>query len=96
MGLAPITVLPKHQNQGISPNLVTYALAECGRLGHQLIIVIGHQDYYPRFGFTSARAAGIDVDFEASDEVFMVMALEENALENVQGKVKFDKTLELV
>src|SRR6185295_11631507 len=57
-GLAPMAVLPTHQNQGIGSMLVREGLAECRRLGHYIVVVLGHPNYYPRFGFAPASSKG--------------------------------------
>jgi putative acetyltransferase len=50
-GLAPMAVMPDHQNQGIGTALVRKGLRHCKSKGYQAAVVLGHPDYYPRFGF---------------------------------------------
>ncbi len=89
LSLAPMAVLPAFQNQGIGSELVLEGLARCRRLGHKIVVVIGHPDYYPRFGFISARPQGLEVGFPVPDEAFMVHELVPQALEEIQGTVKY-------
>jgi len=56
LGFAPVAVLPKFQKQGIGSELILQGLNECRRLGHRIVVLVGHPDYYPRFGFLPARA----------------------------------------
>jgi len=87
--LAPIAVLPAHQRQGIGSQLVRAGLEECRQLGHEIVVVLGHPDYYPRFGFALCKPRGIGCEFEAPDEAWMVLELREGALAGRDGTVKF-------
>jgi putative acetyltransferase len=87
--LAPVAVLPAHQNKGIGSQLVTAGLQECRRQGHEIVVLAGHPNYYPRFGFVRAYPKGIECEFEVPDEVWMVAELKQGALAGRRGKVKF-------
>jgi putative acetyltransferase len=89
MGLAPMAVLPEYQNQGIGSQLVREGLKACQRLGHGIVVVLGHANYYPRFGFTSASLKGLRSEYDVPDEVFMVAELIEGALGGRGGLVKY-------
>ena len=89
MGLAPMAVLPEYQNQGIGSQLVREGLKECQRLGHRIVVVLGHANYYPRFGFTPASLKGLRSEYDVPDEVFMVTELVPGALEERRGLVKY-------
>ena len=62
---------------------------ECGRTGHELVVVIGDPAYYRRFGFFPAKPQGLDCEFDAPDDVFMVLGLSKDALEGTNGIVKY-------
>ncbi|MCD1293721.1 GNAT family N-acetyltransferase [Methanocella sp. CWC-04] len=87
--LAPLAVLPEYQGQGIGSGLTMEGLKRCKALGHRIVIVVGHPGYYPRFGFTSARAKGLDVLFPVPDEAFMAIELVPGALDGMKGMVIF-------
>jgi putative acetyltransferase len=87
--LAPVAVLPAHQNKGIGSQLVTTGLQECRRLGHEIVVLAGHPNYYPRFGFVPAYPKGIECEFEVPDEAWMIAELKQGALAGRQGKVRF-------
>jgi len=87
--LAPVAVLPECQRQGIGSKLVRTGLEECRRLKWDLVLVLGHAEYYPRFGFTTARAHGIACEFEVPDEAWMVIELSEGALIGRTGTARF-------
>ena len=87
--LGPLAVHPKLQRQGVGSQLVEEGLAICRRLGHRIVIVIGHSTYYPRFGFVPAGPLGIEVPFDADEESKMVLALTSGALEGIRGRVRF-------
>ena len=74
--LAPLAVRPDHQNEGVGGALTTAALDLADERGEPLVLVLGHTDYYPRFGFESARARGIESDIEGlPDGPWMVKVL---------------------
>lgn len=89
MGLAPLAVLPDYQNKGIGSELVRAGLEECRRIGHDVIVVLGHAHYYPRFGFMPASTKGIRSEYDVPDEVFMVAELTPGALRGRKGLVKY-------
>jgi len=89
IGLAPLAVLPDYQNKGIGTELVQAGLRECRRLGHEVVVVLGHPEYYPRFGFVPASQRGIRSEYDVADEVFMVAELTPGALKGREGLVKY-------
>ena len=89
LALAPMAVQPEFQKQGIGSKLVEKGLECCRRLGHQIVIVVGHPEYYPRFGFSSARARGLEAPFPVPDEAFMVIELTQGVLDGVSGMVVY-------
>lgn len=89
ISLATMAVIPEYQRSGIGLQLVRVGLEECCRLGHEIVVVLGHPDYYPRFGFVPAKPNGIDCEFEVPDEAWMVLELREGALKGRSGTVKF-------
>lgn len=84
-GLAPMAVLPEHQREGIGSLLVREGLQRCRDLGIQAVIVLGHPEYYPRFGFAPGREHGISTEYDVPAEVFMVLELEPGVLQGVRG-----------
>jgi putative acetyltransferase len=89
VALAPMAVLPAYQRKGIGSQMVWAGLEECRRLGHEVVVVLGHADYYPRFGFVPARPKGIDCEVEVPEEAWMILELREGALAGRSGTVKF-------
>jgi len=87
--LAPVAILPAHQNKGIGSQLVMAGLDECCRLGHEIIVLAGHPDYYPRFGFVRGSTKGIECEFKVPDEAWMIAELKQGALAGRRGKVRF-------
>ena len=89
VGLAPMAVLPEWQNRGIGSRLVRAGLDECRRLGQRAAVVLGHANYYPRFGFAPASRFHIRSEYDVPDEVFMAMELEPGALAACAGAAKY-------
>lgn len=76
LALAPCAVLPRYQRQGAGSAAIRAALAAARDQGEHLVVVLGHADYYPRFGFTPAAAYGIHASFEVPDENLLVLPLD--------------------
>lgn len=89
MGLAPLAVTPQYQRKGIGSALVHAGLEQCKQLGAVTVVVLGHPNYYPRFGFTHSSQFGIDCEYEVPEEAFMVMELQPGALRGKTGRVTF-------
>jgi len=90
-GLAPMAVLPACQNKGIGSMLVEEGLVYCKNAGYAAVVVLGHPDYYPRFGFVPSIRYGITSEYDVPPEVFMAKELKEGALANCNGMVKYHK-----
>lgn len=91
IALAPVSVLPAYQNKGIGSQLIKKSLQIAVDQGYASVIVLGHKEYYPRFGFKPASNWGITAPFEVPNEYFMALELEEGALENISGVVEYSK-----
>jgi putative acetyltransferase len=89
LALAPLAVMPAAQKQGVGSALVRRGLDAAGRLGHRVVIVLGHPEYYPKFGFQPAAAFGVRAPFEVTPEAFMALALQPGALDEVRGEVRY-------
>ncbi len=88
-GLAPMSVLPDYQKQGIGAALVRKGLKLCTSNGYKAVVVLGYPDYYRKFGFVSSARFGIKSEYDVPDEVFMVKELETGALSEFKGVVKY-------
>lgn len=87
LALAPMAILPNHQRKGIGSCLVREGLRACAEAGHRIVVVLGHPDYYPRFGFSARLAERLKAPF--SGPAFMALELVPGALENVTGEVRY-------
>jgi putative acetyltransferase len=89
IALGPMAVLPHYQRRGIGSELVQAGLEECRRAGHEIVVVVGHPEYYPRFGFLPAKRFGIRYEEEVPEEVIMILELREGALAGRSGIVRY-------
>lgn len=88
--LAPVAVNPTVQKRGIGSNLIEEGLRRAKDLGYDLIFLIGHPNYYPKFGFQPARNHGMELtQFEVADDVFMVYELKDGALSRHSGELHY-------
>ncbi len=88
-GLAPMAVMPVYQKQGIGAALVKKGLKNCKSKDYQAAVVLGHPDYYPRFGFVPCSRFGIKSEYDVPDEVFMVKELVNGIFSGYRGVVKY-------
>jgi putative acetyltransferase len=79
LALAPCAVLPRVQRRGAGSAAIRAGLQAARAMGEKLVVVLGHADYYPRFGFRPASTFGIRPSFEAPDAAMMALALDPNA-----------------
>ena len=70
VALAPMAVAPEHQRRGIGGRLIREGLDLLRAAGHGAVVLVGHPEYYPRFGFTPASHFGLRCEFEVTDEAF--------------------------
>jgi putative acetyltransferase len=88
-GLAPMAVLPARQRQGIGSTLIHEGLERCRRLGFGAVIVLGHAEYYPRFGFTAASRFGLKCEYDVPEDVFMALELDQGILQGKSGTIRY-------
>ncbi|MET8572698.1 N-acetyltransferase [Streptomyces sp. NPDC004783] len=74
--LAPVAVRPERQRSGAGGAAVRAALAAAEGLGERHVVVLGHPEYYPRFGFSRASAHGIGLTIDVPDEALMALTLD--------------------
>ncbi len=91
LALAPVAVHPNHQKKGIGGALIKEAHRVAKEAGFLSIVLLGHDQYYPRFGYQRCSQFGIQLPFEAPDENCMVIELVENGLQGVSGMVQYSK-----
>lgn len=91
LALAPISVSPEFQNQGIGGQLIREGHLIAQQLGYQSVILIGHENYYPKFGYEKTSNFGISFPFEIPEENGMAIELVKDGLKNKQGIVKYPK-----
>jgi putative acetyltransferase len=90
MGLAPMAVLPERQREGIGSIMVENGLKILQDRSCPFVIVLGHAEYYPRFGFKIASKHGLTSQWDGvPDEAFMVLIFDEITLEGVSGIARY-------
>lgn len=91
LALAPVSVLPEYQGKGIGGILIKEAHKRAKELGHKSVVLLGHEKYYPRFGYKQSDNFGIELPFDVPKENCMVIELIENGLKGVNGIVEYPK-----
>lgn len=90
MILAPLSVHPEYQNQGIGGGLIKAGLKALAAEGVELVFVLGHPGYYSRFGFTPAGVEGLEAPYPIPPEhadAWMVQELRPGIIERTSGTV---------
>ncbi|CAF2025261.1 unnamed protein product [Rotaria magnacalcarata] len=92
LALAPISILSDYQRQGIGSKLIEYGLNELKVHGFASVIVLGHENFYPRFGFVPAKEYKIRAPIPLkNDNCFMALELKPDAfpLNDEEGVVQY-------
>ncbi|CAM1344173.1 GNAT family N-acetyltransferase [Tenacibaculum amylolyticum] len=91
LALAPVSVIPKFQGKGIGGKLILESHKIAKEIGYKSIILLGHEKYYPKFGYKQADKFGIELPFDVPKENCMTIELIENGLNGVSGMVEYPK-----
>ncbi|RXK47059.1 N-acetyltransferase [Enterococcus faecalis] len=87
--LAPLDVAVNHQNKGIGSKILIELEKAATEMHYRFISILGHPNYYPRFGYVLASKYNIKTPFDISDELFMIKTLYEGALDSISGTIKY-------
>ena len=87
LALAPMGVKESFQRLGIGGELIRAGLRVAREKGEPFVVVLGHPDYYPRFGFERASRFGIKASFDVPDEALMALELHPGGLAGVSGSL---------
>lgn len=87
--LAPMAVLPEHQRQGVGNSLVRAGIQRLTDVDCPFVIVLGHADFYRRFGFRPASGRAVRCEWNVPDEAFMMLVLDEAKMHGVSGVAQY-------
>jgi putative acetyltransferase len=88
-GLGPMSVLPDFQRMGIGSRLIEEGIQKMQQMGSPFIVVLGHPNYYPRFGFVPASRFGIKCQWDVPEGVFMIVPLDQQRCERTSGLARY-------
>ena len=89
LALAPLSVLPEYQHQGVGMTLIQYGHTVAKKLGYKFSIVLGYPEYYIKAGYIPASKYGIKAPFEVDDENFMAICFD-NKICQLKGTLEYD------
>jgi predicted N-acetyltransferase YhbS len=89
LALAPMSVKPVLQQTGVGLQLIMETSDVARKLGYGAIVVLGHEDYYPRRGFRKAKDLNITCNIEGVENNLFVMELEKGFFDETGGKVVY-------
>ena len=95
LALAPVAVLPDYQGKGIGGKLIQAAHDKARALGFGSVVLLGHESYYPKFGYKPTKEFDIRLPFDVPEKNCMAIELSQNALQNVSGVVHYPKEFEI-
>ena len=96
LALAPVSVHPDYQGRGIGSKLIISAHTTAKELGYSSIILLGHEKYYPRFGYKILQSYGIKLPFDVPPQNCMAVELVDHALDSVQGLAEYDEAFSTI
>jgi predicted N-acetyltransferase YhbS len=91
-----MAVHPAYQRNGIGSSIMREGLKRAREIGYRSVIVLGHQEFYMKFGFKTAKDFGIRSSFDAPEDVLFALELEDGSLKDVRGVVEYPKQEEKV
>ena len=91
LALAPVCVLPEYQNRSIGSLLIKQGHLRAKKMGFNSVVVLGHWQYYPRFGYKKTSDFGITMPFDVPAQNCMIIELTPGGLTNVSGEVSYPK-----
>lgn len=89
LSLGPVAVRPERQRAGVGGLLIRAGLEHAEELGFRAAVVLGHPEYYPRFGFLPANRFGISTAYDVPDDAFMALPLRPDGLVGIRGRVRY-------
>jgi putative acetyltransferase len=95
-GLGPVAVLPEYQRRGVGSELVESGNERLKKDGCPFIVVLGHPEYYPRFGFEPASTHDVRCEWDVPDNAFMLLVLDEAKMRGVSGLAKYRPEFSIV
>lgn len=94
LALAPMAVNPEFQKKGIGRQLIKTGLDKAREMNFKSVIVLGHKNYYPKFGFKPTKKWGITAPYDVPTSAFMGLELVTDGFKDVRGIVKYPKEFE--
>jgi putative acetyltransferase len=95
--LAPLAIKPEYQRQGIGGMLINAGIEKLRAMGSQIVFVLGHKEYYPKYGFIpDAHRLGYPAPYPIADEYadyWMVQPICPTGFEIAKGKIRCCKEL---
>ena len=88
-GLGPMAVRPVAQRRGVGSALIAEGTRRLRERGCPFVVVLGHPQYYPRFGFVPARRHGVRCTWDVPDEAFMLLPLDVTRLRGRSGVARY-------
>ena len=88
LSLAPMAVVPSHQRQGIGSKLLEAGLEACQKRNNKIVVVLGHPEFYPRFGLSAELAQPLESPF-GGGEAWMAMELVPGVLSGIEGRIEY-------
>jgi putative acetyltransferase len=87
--LAPMAVAQEYRRQGVGSALIRSGMEYCKETGFGAAVVLGHPEYYPRFGFTPANQFNLRCEYTVPVEAFMVVELQPGCLHYRSGTIRY-------
>lgn len=93
-GLGPMAVAEQWQRRGIGKALAGAGLDACREAGFGACVVLGHPEYYPKFGFVPSTRFGFRWEHDAPEEAFMAVELRDGYLSDAAGVIRYARAFD--
>lgn len=95
ISFGPVSIKPAFQGKGLGSLLIKTSLEKAKELGYKAVVIYGHKDYYPRFGFKNSAFYKIQTAEGTNHDYFMTLELQNGALDQVSGRFYYSKAFDV-
>ena len=89
LAMAPVSVHPNYQRKGIGTHLITDTLQTLKEKNIESVFVLGHEKFYPKFGFKPSHKWNIQAPFPVPEDALIAIELVPDSLKNVTGTLEY-------
>ena len=89
LALAPLSVHPNYQKQGVGAALIQHAHKFIQALDYPAVVVLGYSDYYAKFGYQHVGRLGLTAPFDVPDGALRVWVLSDTTYDTLNVEIQY-------